>query len=234
MCENPNQFAFTKTGSRVVFVCGKSFRRLFEREQDRATAVMIHEALHTLGLGENGSSPTSREITRIVLDRCGAAEPRDPPTIFLFVINEAGVSQNVLTSAQAEATKIYEAIGVKLVWSDDVATSHRFILKLIAKPLAGANVDRRAMGGAPGAKHARGTLASAYYSRIEQLAHDSGTDVAQILGPVMAHELGHFLPHGSDSMVGVMSYAWDHTQWKEPGRARSGSQPMRQRPYWRN
>ena len=214
MCKNPNQFAFTKTGSRVVFVCGKSFRRLFEREQDRATAVMIHEALHTLGLGENGSSPTSREITRIVLDRCGAAEPRDPPpTIFLFLINEAGVPQAVLASAQAEATRIYEAIGVKLVWSDDVATNHHFVLKLIAEPPAGASVDRRAMGGAPGTKHARGTLAYAYYRRVERLAHNSETDVAQILGPVMAHELGHLLlPHGSDSVVGVMSYGWDHTQ----------------------
>ena len=69
-CENLNQFAFTAAGSRVVFVCGKAFRRLWERDAERATAVLIHEVLHTLGLGENGLFPSSRDITRIVLERC--------------------------------------------------------------------------------------------------------------------------------------------------------------------
>jgi hypothetical protein len=69
-CKNANQFAYTKIGSRVIFVCGSTFRKLWEREADRATAVIVHETLHTLGLGENGRFPTSREITTAVLDRC--------------------------------------------------------------------------------------------------------------------------------------------------------------------
>ena len=69
-CNNPNQFAFTTPGSRVVFVCGRAFEKMSRREPARATAVLIHEVLHTLGLGENGIHPTSREITRRVLELC--------------------------------------------------------------------------------------------------------------------------------------------------------------------
>lgn len=69
-CSNPNQFAFTTPGSRVVFVCGRAFEKLSRREPGRAIAVLIHEVLHTLGLGENGIYPTSREITRRVLALC--------------------------------------------------------------------------------------------------------------------------------------------------------------------
>jgi hypothetical protein len=32
--------------------------------------VIIHEALHALGLGENGAHPSTTEITRQVLKRC--------------------------------------------------------------------------------------------------------------------------------------------------------------------
>ena len=70
-CDNPNLFAFTAPGSRVVFVCGKAFERLSRKEPERAIAVLVHEVLHTLGLGENGIHPTSREITRRVLELCG-------------------------------------------------------------------------------------------------------------------------------------------------------------------
>lgn len=69
-CNNSNQFAFTTPRSRVVFVCGKAFERLSRKEPERAIAVLIHEVLHTLGLGENGIHPTSREITRRVLEMC--------------------------------------------------------------------------------------------------------------------------------------------------------------------
>jgi hypothetical protein len=39
------------------------------RQASQAEIAVIHEALHTLGLGEN--PPDSREITRRVAERCG-------------------------------------------------------------------------------------------------------------------------------------------------------------------
>lgn len=55
-------------GSRVVFICGDAFLRVAFLDQELAEVTLIHEALHTLGLGEN--PPTSREITSRVMSRC--------------------------------------------------------------------------------------------------------------------------------------------------------------------
>jgi hypothetical protein len=54
---------------RRVFVC-PAFADLQLREPREAESMVIHELLHTLGLGEN--PPTSMEITRRVAVRCHA------------------------------------------------------------------------------------------------------------------------------------------------------------------
>jgi len=63
--------AFTTPGSRLVFVCSRQFADLTFGDWELARAVVIHEALHSLGLGEN--PPSSREITARVRARCGRA-----------------------------------------------------------------------------------------------------------------------------------------------------------------
>ena len=60
--------AYTGPGSRVVFVCGRKFRALWNDSPDAAEAAIIHEALHCLGLGEN--PPSWEEITARVVDAC--------------------------------------------------------------------------------------------------------------------------------------------------------------------
>ena len=64
-----SSLAITKVGSRAVFVCGRRFVRQGTRYSRYAEAVIIHELLHSLGLGENPSS--SDHITERVLARCG-------------------------------------------------------------------------------------------------------------------------------------------------------------------
>jgi hypothetical protein len=60
---------FTAPGSRVVRVCAGELKRINAQQPDYVVATIIHEILHTLGLGEN--PPSSREITARVLFRCG-------------------------------------------------------------------------------------------------------------------------------------------------------------------
>ena len=60
---------FTAPGSRVVRVCAGELKRINAQQPDYVVATIIHEILHTLGLGEN--PPSSREITARVLLRCG-------------------------------------------------------------------------------------------------------------------------------------------------------------------
>ena len=67
-CQAPEILAVTSPGSHVVHVCPKAIRVLFRRQPLYVEATLIHEALHTLGLGEN--PPSSREITSRVVRRC--------------------------------------------------------------------------------------------------------------------------------------------------------------------
>jgi hypothetical protein len=71
--------AFTAAGSRVVFVCNQHFVDLTAGDRDLASAVVLHEALHSLGLGEN--PPSSREITSRVRARCDGGHRESAPRI---------------------------------------------------------------------------------------------------------------------------------------------------------
>ena len=66
--------AVTRPGSRAVLICGARFVREM-RDSRKVEAVLIHEMLHSLGLGEN--PPSSDEITARVRARCGQGGP--PP-----------------------------------------------------------------------------------------------------------------------------------------------------------
>jgi hypothetical protein len=61
--------AWTSPGSRVVYVCTGRFREAYATKPAHVEAVLLHEMLHTLGLGEN--PPTSAEITARVVAACG-------------------------------------------------------------------------------------------------------------------------------------------------------------------
>lgn len=68
-CEQNDVLAFTSPGSQVVFFCGERFTRSITLLGLRRLATTIlHEELHSLGLGED--PPTSAEITRRVELRC--------------------------------------------------------------------------------------------------------------------------------------------------------------------
>jgi len=69
-CGNHASLAVTEPGSRVVFVCPTAFVEAAWGNPEETEATLIHEMLHTLGLGEN--PPSSRDITRRVRARCGS------------------------------------------------------------------------------------------------------------------------------------------------------------------
>jgi hypothetical protein len=67
-CKRHGILAFTAIGSRVIYLCGRDFVRAAQRAPEEMRAVIIHEMLHSLGLGEN--PPSSKEITYRVKQRC--------------------------------------------------------------------------------------------------------------------------------------------------------------------
>lgn len=62
-CRGP--VAVTRPGSRLVYLCGEAFARL---SPDEAWVIIIHEVLHSLGLGERPPSPAF--ISFRVRERC--------------------------------------------------------------------------------------------------------------------------------------------------------------------
>ena len=68
-CRTNQIYAVARPGSRTVLICSAKFAKLALRRPRMAQAVLIHEALHALGLGEN--PPSSTEITFRVSARCG-------------------------------------------------------------------------------------------------------------------------------------------------------------------
>ena len=60
--------AFTQPGSRVIYICSQRFSA-FPRNSAVADVSILHEFLHSLGLGEDPPSPGA--ISRIVQDHCG-------------------------------------------------------------------------------------------------------------------------------------------------------------------
>jgi hypothetical protein len=68
-CVNTGIAAFTSPGSRTVFIC-RGFRSEWWADRRYAEIVILHEALHSLGLGEN--PPSSRDITALIARRCSA------------------------------------------------------------------------------------------------------------------------------------------------------------------
>ncbi len=67
-CSEQGVLAFTATGSRIIFVCGRTFERSWRRNLPELRATVIHEVLHSLGLGEHPPSP--RYITYRVQQLC--------------------------------------------------------------------------------------------------------------------------------------------------------------------
>lgn len=67
-CQKPATLMFTVPGSKVVFICGRQIESMARQDRGYLNVMMIHELLHTLGLGEN--PPTSQDITVRVTNRC--------------------------------------------------------------------------------------------------------------------------------------------------------------------
>lgn len=67
-CRDSATLAFTSVGGNEVFVCTPQLWRAYQANPARVEALVIHEMMHTLGLGENPPRPP--EIDAQILRRC--------------------------------------------------------------------------------------------------------------------------------------------------------------------
>jgi len=157
---------------------------------------------------------------------------RDPdPTVTVRLYNYARVPSGVLGGALSEATRIFSAAGVDLVWLDCVDPwSQSRLGSASTEPAGKAGCDGQVRGAtvvlqilprstpvskaSPDAMFGFATgsdLAAVFYGRVQDLAWGAArNEIPLILGAVMAHELGHLLlGANSHSPSGIMCAKWD-------------------------
>jgi hypothetical protein len=147
-------------------------------------------------------------------------------TLRVLAVNQADVPDHILKAAELEGTRMFSAMGIRLLWIDTipasdgstVATGHHLTVNILSDSLmkrARRATATDAMGEAPRSHDRRPTVAYAFYRRIEDFARQHETDVAKILADVIAHEMGHLLlPHDSHTLRGVMRARLDRAQWE--------------------
>ena len=147
-----------------------------------------------------------------------AAEPAVAPPlrIDVHIVADLGVPASVVAKAKPQTSRIYQLIDVELVWRD-APSPDGITIRVVEKARREAGAG--AMGIAPRSAAGIGRELYAFYGRIEAFAWRHGRPVSNVLGHVMAHELGHLLlPYGSHTKHGLMVAAWDRTQIEEIGR----------------
>lgn len=135
--------------------------------------------------------------------------------ITVLVNNSTRVSKPVLKQMEVETGRIFRAAGVEVAWVEcgvggecrSVPGTNQFVLHIV--PNGRTAVDS-VLGIAFLGPDGGGKYCNVFLERVEKEHRKSGADIAQLLGAIAAHELGH-LVLGSNSHwpVGVMMPLWD-------------------------
>lgn len=145
-----------------------------------------------------------------------AARVSDVPML-VFLHNDAGVPPDILERARQLASSVFHDAGAKVMWIDDTAfarsmpvepeerrafTASIMQVRVMSGPMRKAMaVQDNALGMAVAQAH----FAWIAFDKILDSAHRAHIDVADALGYVIAHEIGHLLlPVNSHSATGLM------------------------------
>jgi len=135
------------------------------------------------------------------------------PTLRVLIVNDARVRPDILARAKVETARIYAEAGVDITWVDPEQVRLGFDLRAVVK--SGTQVSRLGRttdvtGVAMTTPDVPGGTAFAFYDKVQHFALQKGFSTEQILGLVMAHELGHLLlGPGSHSADGLMRKEWE-------------------------
>jgi len=130
-------------------------------------------------------------------------------TIVLHVANYAKLPNGLLNVAMARVGNVYERIGVRVVWVEDVGSVNRrqdgqlhLTVVLLSRDMAERTIKTYGINdGVLGQAHPPSGRASVLCDRIAA----TSTHLATSLGDVIAHEVGHLLlGWNSHSYGGIM------------------------------
>jgi hypothetical protein len=138
--------------------------------------------------------------------------------------NRAGVDAAILNEAAQLVTRIYARAGVEITWIDESAPADFPPLQLtvvVTEDAPTALTRKGDVFGVAAVPHARcGRVAYVLWNRVSMFAATERRDAVEILGPIMAHEIGHLLlSRHSHTAVGIMRAHWTPSTFSE---ARTG------------
>jgi len=140
----------------------------------------------------------------------------------IVVQDLAGLSHLVVSQAETVVTRIYGQIGVDIAWRNMVGFDEPTAVEQAAGVVDAASVIHVGLISTEMERHARpdgGTLGSTvsssrlvrvFVDRVEYAARGAQEDLGDVLGHVMAHEIGHvLLGPNAHSTAGVMAASLD-------------------------
>jgi hypothetical protein len=150
----------------------------------------------------------------VAAERTAAAQMPHSPVVYVHIMNRAGVPAETLGRAQDDAAHVFHLSGIALVWVDaESCLASCLTVRIVKDPVSIKSRNPHTLGVAPSTKEARGINVFIFYPRIRAYSADLGMQASQLLGHVMAHEMGHLLlPHGAHSVAGLMRPEWDRAQ----------------------
>lgn len=157
----------------------------------------------------------------IVLAAMGALMLTGPPAkgaerpalaFVVYVSDQADTDRSLLDEAQVQADRIFRDIGVRLVWRDVEEGVYNpgcdrfsvFITLLspaMVQRLSFQGLSEKALGSAASAAG----RASIHPARIRDFAARSRSHAGEVMGRVMAHEIGHLLLPAGHAHYGIMA-----------------------------
>jgi hypothetical protein len=150
------------------------------------------------------------------------AEDRLDSGITILVYDYAGVQADTLSKAEQETSRIFRHSGVDITWRPcRTAGSSSPLecpdpspmtpaLRLVTRfQLVGDRVHAEAMG------YSTGDFATVSVEFAERLEESGVAGLPEILGHIVAHEIGHLLlTGGRHSVSGIMRAHWGSNEWR--------------------
>jgi|HubBroStandDraft_6_1064221.scaffolds.fasta_scaffold463570_1 hypothetical protein len=161
-----------------------------------------------------------------------AHERPQPPGVSLTVsvFNDAGVDPSVLSPAQTRATDILRHSGISLTWLDCGSPASRILASNCSSISYPAHLSVRVVPKVSPMKgdifgqsfqdaSGEGNYVLVYYPGIKAFRAATTVPTGELLGCVIAHELGHLLlGTASHSSAGLMSAVWQDPQLQQATR----------------
>ena len=158
------------------------------------------------------------------------------PTVTVRVFNYAGVAERIVAGAQEQAGRVLRDVDVHTLWVDcptslaALQTNTRCRgraapTELVIRIVPRSQNPRYRLGFAalPTEKGKVASQASVFFEAAEQLATGHPTSMAQMLGYILAHEIGHLLlGEGSHSGKGIMRTPWRKQEMSDAAKGTLG------------